>query len=303
MIQAKCEQCGSMNDFADEACRTCGAELTESAKTFYRGVPDYEPQPELPGIADADRNVFATTPAIGPFLGVGSVLSPAISLFTGNLWLITKLVLVVFAPLEIFKTLSIGNQGTTWQVGTGTFLLGLFCKALVAPSLIFALLTVMRTGVAPGLNESYRWGLSRLGTLISCALMAWFLEALGMICLIIPGLILGAAFELVYPMAALENRRPVEILKRSYQLTKGHRWNIFWATFLLGLLASVVAIPVGIVSAVLLGSGNAFWPLQAAFSMVTDIANEALTVLSLVIYLSILNQSPTDGLTPRFHEH
>jgi uncharacterized membrane protein len=302
MISAKCELCGWINDFADEACQKCGAELSDSAKIFYRGTADYEPPPAHLENSEDQSSDFATTPAIGPFLGVSSVLGPAISIFISNFWLIAKIVLVVVAPLEIFKALSIGNKGASWQVGAGTTFLGLFCKALVAPSLIFALMSVIRTGVSPSLNDSYRWGLSRLGTLIRCAMMAWFLEALGFFCLIIPGLILAAAFELIYPMASLENRGPIEILKRSYHLTKGHRWNIFWATFLLGLLGAVVAIPVGGISVILISVGTASWPLQAALSMVTDIVNESMTILSLVIYLSILKQTPTDGLTDRFAE-
>src|SRR5207245_1994069 len=125
---------------------------------------------------------FKPTPAIGPLVSVGAALNPSIELFKDNIWLITKIIFVVFAPLEIFKTLSFSAKETDWQIAAGTFLLGLFCKALVAPSLIYALLTVMRTGFAPSLNESYRWGLSRLGKLIACALMAWVLEVLGFIC-------------------------------------------------------------------------------------------------------------------------
>jgi len=294
MISAKCEQCGLINDFADEVCQSCGAELNESAKTFYPGTPDYEPQPARLESRESETNEFQLTPAIGPFLGVSSVLNPTISIVTSNIWLITKIVLVVFAPLEIFKTLSIGSKATSWQVVMGTTLLSLFCKALVAPSLIFALVTVMRTGVAPSLNESCRWGLSRLGKVVACVLMAWSLEALGFICLIIPGIILGLAFELIYPMAALENRGPVEILKRSYHLTKGHRWNIFASTFVVGLLAGVVTVPAGIISAILIGSGADFWPLQAVVSMAVDIVNESMTILSLVIYLSILNNAPAN---------
>ena len=294
MISAKCERCGSINDFADEICQKCGAELGDEAKTFYPGTDDYEPQPTISASPEAAGETFELTPAIGPFLGVGSVLNPTISIFKDNVWLITKIVLVVFAPLEIFKALSFGNQATSWQTAAGTFLLDLFCKALIAPSLIFALVTVMRTGVAPSLSESYRWGLSRLGKLIPAASMAWVLQVLGFICLIIPGIILGLAFQLIYPMAALENRGPVEILKRSYHLTKGHRWNIFWAAFVVGLLAAVVTIPTGIVSAILVSSGANYWPLRAAVSMVVDIANQSMTVLSLVIYLSILKGAPTD---------
>src|ERR1700687_1146421 len=108
MISAKCEQCGLINNLANEACKRCGAELSESAKTFYPGEPDNEPQSVTREIPEAPRSAFTLNPEIGPFLSVGSVLSLAISIFTKNIWLITKIVLVVFAPLEIFKTLSVG---------------------------------------------------------------------------------------------------------------------------------------------------------------------------------------------------
>jgi hypothetical protein len=93
------------------------------------------------------------------------------------------------------------------------------------------------------------------------------------------------AFELVYPIASLENRGPVETLKRSWNLTKGYRWNIFAATLVMGLLCGAVNIPAGIGTSLI---SLHVWPLEAALGMVVDIASEATTVLSLVIYLSIL---------------
>lgn len=259
------------------------------AASFNPVAPEYRIPPASTEGSEAWGGEFKTATVIGPFEGVGDVLSPTIELFKNNIWLITKVVFVIFAPFEIFKALSFGPERADWQFGMGLFGLSLLCKALVAPSLIYALVTVMRTGVAPSLSESYRWGLSRLGKLVVCALLAWVLQILGFVCLIVPGIILGLAFELVYPMAALENRSPVEILKRSYELTKGYRWKIFGAVFVLGLLCSVISIPVGFVLGMLATGGINLWPLQAAVSMVTDIIYEATTVLSLVIYFSILS--------------
>jgi uncharacterized membrane protein len=221
MIDTKCEQCGFINRLASEICAGCGAELTSVSSATAPPI-NYQAHSDSPGNAQAHNEEFRTTPTIGPFLSIGDVLGPAISLFVKNIWLITKIVFVVFAPFEIFKTLSFSPTDTSWETVVGTGLLGLVCKALIAPSLIYALFTQMRTGVAPGLTECYRWGLSRLGKLIAVVVLAWSLQALGYFLLIIPGIILGLAFELVYPMAALENRSPVEILKRSYKLTKGY---------------------------------------------------------------------------------
>src|ERR1700730_2107550 len=293
MESVKCARCGLINDLADETCQRCGVELEGSADSFIPRAP----ASHLPGVTfespETNGKEFEIFPPIGPFHGIGDVLGPTTKLFTANFWLITKIIFVLFAPFEIFKAVSFDHKAIGWQIGVGTVLLGLFCKALVAPSLIYAMMTVMRTGVAPSLNESYRWGLSKMGKVVACSLMAGVLVALGYVCLIIPGIILGVAFELIYPMAALENFGPVEILERSYRMTKGYRWRIFCASFVVLLLVGLVNIPAGIVSSLLVLSGVDFWPVNAVLAMAVDILSESTTILSLVIYLSILASTPS----------
>jgi uncharacterized membrane protein len=286
-----------VNDVADEVCQSCGAELGDLVQTYFSGAAVEAAQPA--GQPDLEE-ATSFEPAIGPFYGVGAALGPTLSLFGKNFWLITKLVLVVFAPLEIFKALSFGAAAVSWQGQVGTFLMSIFCKMLVAPSLIFALVTVMRTGVAPSLSESYRWGLSRFGRLVPAAFMSWFLQALGYICLIVPGIIIAMALELIYPLATLRNLRPVEILKESHRLTKGHKWDIFCSIFVLGLLTAVVSIPLTVVSGALFMNDLTFWPAHAAIAMVGDILNESMTVLSLVIYFGILRTGAPSLGPPRY---
>lgn len=295
MTSVNCEQCGLLNRIADEVCLGCGAELRGKTAGFNPYTSEYQRPPASNAGSEAGGEGFQAT-VIRPFNDIGAALGPTITLFKNNLWLITKIVFVVFAPFEIFKALSIGSKEPAWQIMTSLFLLGLVAKALVAPPLIYAMMTVMRTGVAPGLNESYRWGLSRVGRLIACAMLAWVLELLGYACLIIPGIILSLAFELIYPMAVLENRSPVETLKRSYHLTDGYRLRILGVSIVLTLLCSLVSIPVGIASSAVIASGVTFWPVQAMLAMVMDIVGESTTILSLVIYLGILaNTTPHEA--------
>jgi uncharacterized membrane protein len=289
-----------VNDVADEVCQSCGAELGDLVQTYFSGAAgDAAAQPE--GHTELEKGTIFE-PAIGPFDGVGALV-PTLRLFGKNFWLITKLVLVVFAPLEIFKAFSFG-AAVDWQGQVGTTLMSIFCKMLVAPSLIFALVTVMRTGVAPSLSESYRWGLSRLGRLVPAALMSWFLQLLGFICLIIPGIIIAMALELIYPLATLKNLGPVEILKESNRLTKGHKLGIFCAIFVLGLLAAVFSIPLTLgLGRTIEVSGSlhsTFIPAYAVIAMIGDVINESFTVLSLVIYFGILRTSALSLGPPRY---
>src|SRR5215475_5817652 len=255
MSAAKCSQCGFVGLLSDERCSRCGAELSQAAGATenHEAGFDYKSGPE-----------FEPSPHIGQFDGVGAVLSPTLSMFTKNFWLITKLVLALFAPFEIVKALSLGPNQQGWQWGIGLILLGLLCHALIAPAVIYALVTLRNTGVAPSLNESYRWGWNRLGKIAIVAVMTYALTALGFVLLVIPGIIVSVALILVYPIVTLENLGPVDTLKHSWNLTKGHRWNIFAASFVLGLLCWVVAIPLTAIMAMLIASGTSFWPLQAA---------------------------------------
>jgi uncharacterized membrane protein len=273
MENKTCSHCGFIAQQSAEFCVSCGRELPSSAAEDHKSFKAPENQ----------------LYSIQPFTGIGAVINPTLRIFTKNFWFISKLVFVIFAPLEIITILGVGEANYSWQNVIGAGFLWLLCNALIAPSLIYALVTQMQTGITPSLHESYRWGLRKLLPFIACVALAWFLTALGFALLIIPGVILGVAFGLVYPMASLENGSPVEILKRSYNLTKGYRWNIFAATLVLGMLCAAVSFPINAVSTILTVSGSAFWPVQVALAIIVDIISEATTVLALVIYLSILS--------------
>lgn len=279
MTNVKCNRCGVVNVLSNEICKACGLELSssvtyaETPRTFY---------PEFP------RSSPLLITSIKPFDGVMESVGSTVTIFSKNFWLITKLVLVVVTPFEIFKALSIGETAGNWQLVIGTLGLQIFCSVLIAPALIYALMKVMQTGVAPGINESYRWGISKLINLLLCTAMVAVLVSVGFALCVIPGIFLYLAFELVYPIAVLEGGSPIAILKRSYAITEGHRWNILGATFIMSVMLAVASAPLTILVAWLGLSGVNFWPLHALVAIVSDILSQGATILSLVIYLGIL---------------
>lgn len=74
------------------------------------------------------------------------------------------------------------------------------------------------------------------------------LVSLGTILFIIPGIILSVGFIFVQYLAAEEREGIFESFKRSWKMTKGNRWKIFWLMIVsalfnvLGLLALVVGL-------------------------------------------------------------
>ncbi len=279
MTNVKCTRCGVVNVLSNEICKACGLELSPSAIYSESPRPYY---PEFP------RSSPLLINAIKPFDGVFEALGSTVTIFSKNFWLITKLVLVIVTPFEIFKLLSIGETRGNWQLGLGTFALQIFCNVLIAPALIYALMKVMRTGIAPGINESYRFAVSKVIKVLLCTVMVWFLVSVGLVLLIIPGIVLFLAYELVNPIAVIEGGSPTEILKRSYAMTKGYKWNILGATFMMSVMLAVASAPLTILVACLAFNGFNFLPLQVLAAIISDILGEATTVLSLVIYLGIL---------------
>jgi hypothetical protein len=278
MTNLKCFQCGAVNLVANETCKVCGVELqplppeSETAAEFIDEIPRVAP------LADD---------LIGPFLGVSSVLSPTFILLKENFWLITKIVFVIMAPFELLRILSTARAEDA-QLAAGVVLLQYLSNALVVPALFYALMKVMQTGIAPGVNEAYRWGLGKIPKLALTAIMSAILTGLGTLLCIIPGIIIGVGLFIVYPIAIFEKGSATKALERSWQLTKGHRWNIAGASIITGILVGIVAWPAAALIAYLAVQGTTLWPLQAAIAIASDIVTETGTILTLVVYLSIL---------------
>jgi uncharacterized membrane protein len=272
MLTTNCAHCGVLNQFADETCVSCGTDLTLDPTSGAFPFLD----PTIP------------VPAVGPF-GFTDMVGTTLKVFTANLWLITKFVFVVVTPFEIFKALNPASMDENWQLTVETFALGALCQLLIAPALIYALMKIMHTGEAPGINEAYRWGLTKLGRLVVCALVAGLLQGLGYLFLIIPGIIIGLAFAVVYPIAVLEKGSVSEVLGRSSQLTRGNRLSILGAQLVLAALTFAIGLPLGLVIGAI-----GLWPFNVLAAIVADVVEQTGTVLSLVIYLSLV-QTPRSG--------
>ena len=278
MTDVKCIRCGGLTIGTTQICNVCEIELNPTQASSAGAV--FYPANQADG---SNRGGVR----IRPFYGVGDVLSPTIELFTKNFWLITKITVVIAAPFEIFRAFSFVDIDYDPQLRIGTFILELLCTILIAPALIYALMQVLQTGVAPGVNESYRRGFSKLGKLTLCAFISWICMGLGTLLCIIPGIFIFLGLSLVFPIAILERGSMFEVLQRSWALTDGHRGNIFLATLVIVVLEGIVAWPIKLGGEYLVAHDPAFWPLYAASGIVAAIMQQATLVLSLVTYLSI----------------
>ena len=275
MTDVKCIRCDALATGTSKICKICEIELNP-IRPSASSPPVFAPFP-----VDYGRI------QIRPFTGVSEVLEPTIALFTRHFWLIAKITIVIVAPFQIFRALRFSDIEYDWQLSVGLYVLDLMCSVLTAPALIYALMQVMQTGVAPGINESYRWGFSKLVRLAIAAAVSWVLIGLGMMLCIIPGIVIAMSLSLVFPIAILEKGSPFDVYKASHELTNGHRWKILGATIIVILLMGVFSVPANLAGEYLVSRNPALWPLAAAGGIFAAILHQGTLVLSLVTYLSI----------------
>ena len=82
------------------------------------------------------------------------------------------------------------------------------------------------------------------------ALFVQILVSVGMFFLIVPGVFLAVMLLVSTIACILEDRSPVEALKRSRELTRGNRWRLLGLVLILFILAMAVPLLVAIPAAV-----------------------------------------------------
>ncbi|MEK7579270.1 MAG: YciC family protein [Patescibacteria group bacterium] len=72
------------------------------------------------------------------------------------------------------------------------------------------------------------------------------LVCIGLVLLVVPGIIVQIMLSLSVFLIVEKNMKPIEALKESRRLTKGHRWNMFLLFLLLALVNGVGLLLVGV---------------------------------------------------------
>ncbi len=291
MTELRCTHCGAFNIGNNQTCRICDFDLNPATQLPPGSLVFAAPQ----SAAGAYGANYTTLDSISPLKSVTDILGPTIKLFIENFWLITKLVVVIVTPFEIFRLLNFREVSLSGELEIGTFFLDLFCQVLIAPALIYALMQVMQTGTAPGVNEAYRWGAGKIGKLTLCAVISGLIQFLGYALCLVPGILASVALILVYPLSVLEKSSVSEVILDSKELTKGHRWRIFGAALVTWMMVGFFSLPAKVFAESLMWSNNAFWPVVLITSILCDIVMQSTTILCLVTYLSIraLSSQPT----------
>ena len=128
-------------------------------------------------------------------------------------------------------------------------------------------------------------------------------SAIGLLCgglaaLAVGGLValyLSIALSLYAPAIMMENKRAVDGLMRSWQITKGYRWSLFGAIFVAGILALVITLAITLPTALVFG------PIAnlVAGAIASGLVGSLSVILAGVAYDLIVRQR-TFGARPYF---
>jgi uncharacterized membrane protein len=204
---------------------------------------------------------------------VGHVISTSFALLFRHFLTFFIVTLIAFAPLLLLRQ---DPQAAAADPGRTLALLGLGFLLLMVMSMFSSAIILhgafqdMRNRPV-NLLESLRVAFRRFLPLITLALLETLLLVLGIILLIVPGIIFYTMWMVAVAACVVERTGPWRSLRRSQELTKGHRWKMF-GLFLVLMLLSLIGpllqfVLTATAGATVAAIGNAIWAaIASAFS-------------------------------------
>jgi hypothetical protein len=230
-------------------------------------------------------------------LGIGEILSTAFQLYRRHWRTLLAIAAVVVVPLTLLQYLfgdwlrSRGEVTRYQQISTATWAVGAAALvAALAGILMYLVLTGAITravaaevaGEDPSVEQSYRFGFHRLGSVLLVSVLVGLATIGGLILFIIPGIYIGIRLAVSIEALVVEGRRGTEAMGRSWALVGGHWWHAFGTLVVAGLLT-------GIVNAVITAPfGSTGWFVQGVVAAVATVVTMPYGVLvGVLLYLDL----------------
>ena len=231
-------------------------------------------------------------------MGIGEILSTALQLYRRHWRTLLTIAAVVVVPLTLLQYLLgdlVRTQGETtrngvvvetasWSVGIAGLLaaLAVILMYLVLTGAITRAVAAEVVGEDPSVEQSYRFGFHRLGSVLLVSVLVGLATIGGLILFIIPGIYIGLRLAVSIEALVVEGRRGTQAMGRSWELVGGHWWHAFGTLVVAGLLT-------GILNAVITAPfGATGWFVQAVAAAVATVVTLPYGVLvGVLLYLDL----------------
>ena len=187
---------------------------------------------------------------------IGEILSAALQLYRRHWRTLMAIAAVVVVPLTLVQY-GIGHwfrghgqqlQGQVevstsfWAVASASLLaalVGLLLYQVLTGAITRAIATEV-AGQDLGLEQSYRFGFARLGSILVVSILVGLATLLGLILFIIPGIYIAVRLAVSTQALIVEGKRGTEAMRRSWDLVGGHWWHAAFTILIAGLITAVV---------------------------------------------------------------
>jgi hypothetical protein len=179
---------------------------------------------------------------------VGRVLNRTFSVFVRNFltfFIVTAVaslptLLLLHAPSVVTQVSSGWDTARGVVLGFLAFFVGIVLYTLSQAVILYGAFQDMR-GRPVSLTESLAVGLRRFFPIVGLAISMTFCLMLGIILLIVPGLMLMVMWFVATPACVVERLGPFRSMRRSADLTRGHRWKVFGLMLVVFIVSGVVS--------------------------------------------------------------
>jgi hypothetical protein len=233
-----------------------------------------------------------------PPRGIGEILRTAFQLYRRHWRTLMAIAAVVVVPLTLVQYgighwfRSHGQQlhdqaavsTSFWAVASASLLAALVGLLLyqVLTGAITRTIAAEVTGQDLGLEQSYRFGLARLGPILVVSILVGLATIGGLILFIIPGIYIGVRLAVSIQALVVEGKRGTEAMRRSWDLVGGHWWHAAFTILVGGLITAIV-------NAVITGPFSAgAWFLQGiAAAVATTVTLPYGALVGVLLYLDL----------------
>jgi hypothetical protein len=174
--------------------------------------------------------------------GVGNVLATGFRIWVKNFVPFMLITALIYSPVLIWGISSVQGEidterfssvvRTLGYIGLSTFLLNVLVSAALTYGVVMEL-----QGQRASIGACIATGLVRFFPALGTGLLSLLCIMGGTILLIIPGIIAFCMLYVATQASVIERPGVLNALKRSRELTQGHKLEIFGLLFLLGLLS------------------------------------------------------------------
>ncbi len=193
-------------------------------------------------------------------LTLGETLDAAVAVTRRHMRVLVAIVLLVVLPIEALSVAVTAATTETYDVTTSTLdsdvsyddedayvagqiavvVLGLLSLVLATVA-CFRALADSYFGKQPSVSGSLGFAGERLSAVVWLVLLMLSLLALAFLAFVIPGIWLGVAWSMAFPVLLVERLVGMSALRRSFQLVQGYWWATFGRLFVANLIAGLIS--------------------------------------------------------------